>query len=176
MVQLRELDVRNILRDGGMPFQLIMDTFASLDPDEGVRLHAIFEPVPLIRQLEQRGYSHLSKRLADDDWEIDFVPREKPGSEPVTATAAAEAIWPEPSWNLDLTDLAPPEPMERILSRLESMKSGEVLFALLNREPLFLFNELKVRGHEWIGDFDASGKIYRIMIRATPANGSDART
>lgn len=175
MVQLRELDVRQILRDGGMPFQLIMDTFASLDPDEGVRLHAIFEPVPLIRQLEQRGYSHLSRRLAEDDWEIDFVPREKPGTEPDTAIAAAEAIWPEPSWNLDLTDLAPPEPMERILSRLESLKSGEVLFALLNREPLFLFSELKARGHEWIGDFDASGKIYRIMIRATPANGSDAR-
>ncbi|MBB3393469.1 hypothetical protein FHX09_004317 [Rhizobium sp. BK538] len=37
MVQLRELDVRQILRDGGMPFQLIMDTFASLDPGADVR-------------------------------------------------------------------------------------------------------------------------------------------
>ncbi|HWT57658.1 MAG TPA: DUF2249 domain-containing protein [Rhizobium sp.] len=174
MVQLRELDVRQILRDGGMPFQLIMDTFAALAPGEGVRLHAIFEPVPLIRQLEQRGYSHQSKRLADDDWEIDFVPGQKPGGNVEAATATAEAIWPEPRWNLDLTDLAPPEPMERILSRLETMESGEVLFALLNREPLFLFNELKARGHEWIGNFDASGKIYRIMIRATPARVSDA--
>ncbi|MBB2750493.1 UNVERIFIED_ORG: uncharacterized protein (DUF2249 family) [Rhizobium aethiopicum] len=175
MVQLRELDVRQILRDGGMPFQLIMDTFAKLGPDEGVRLHAIFEPIPLIRQLERRGYSHLTKRLADDDWEIDFVPQEKPDSDPMPAAATAEAIWPEPTWNLDLTDLAPPEPMERILSRLESMESGEVLFALLNREPVFLFNELKARGHEWIGDFDASGKIYRIMVRTTPANVSDVR-
>lgn len=175
MVQLRELDVRQILRDGGMPFQLIMDTFAKLGPDEGVRLHAIFEPIPLIRQLERRGYSHLTKRLADDDWEIDFVPQGKPDSDSAPAAATAEAIWPEPTWNLDLTDLAPPEPMERILSRLESMESGEVLFALLNREPVFLFNELKARGHEWIGDFDASGKIYRIMIRATPANVSDVR-
>jgi len=62
--------------------------------------------------------------------------------------------------------------MERILARLETMESGEVLFALLNREPVFLFNELKDRGHEWIGNFDDSGKVYRIMIRATPA-GSD---
>jgi hypothetical protein len=48
------------------------------------------------------------------------------------------------------------------------MSSGEVLFALLNREPVFLFNELKERGHEWIGNFDDTGKVYRIMIRATP--------
>ena len=98
MVQLRELDVRQILRDGGMPFQLIMDTFASLTPGEGVRLHAIFEPLPLIRQLEQRGYAHLSRRIAEDDWEIDFLPGQKPDAGPVVATATAESIWPEPSW------------------------------------------------------------------------------
>jgi uncharacterized protein (DUF2249 family) len=167
MVQLRELDVRQILRDGGMPFQLIMDTFASLGPGEGVRLHATFEPVPLIRQLEQRGFEHVTKRVADDDWEIEFVPRAAL-EEPETAAPETEAIWPDPTWNLDLTDLAPPEPMERILSRLETMSSGEVLFALLNREPVFLFNELKERGHEWIGNFDDTGKVYRIMIRATP--------
>ncbi|WP_209888608.1 DUF2249 domain-containing protein [Rhizobium leguminosarum] len=173
MVQLRELDVRQILRNGGMPFQLIMDTFSSLEPGEGVRLHAIFQPVPLIRQLEQRGFSHVARRLADDDWEIDFVPGDAPNpTDP--AAPASEAIWPDPTWNLDLTDLAPPEPMERILSRLETMASGEVLFALLNREPVFLFSELKARGHEWIGDFDGDGKVYRIMIRATPGDAADA--
>ncbi|OWV84651.1 DUF2249 domain-containing protein [Rhizobium sp. R693] len=175
MVQLRELDVRQVLRDGGMPFQLIMDTFASLDPGEGVRLHAIFEPVPLIRQLEQRGFAHVSRRVADDDWEIEFVPREPP-QDIQPAAAASEAIWPDPTWNLDLTDLAPPEPMERILSRLETMSSGEVLFALLNREPVFLFDLLKERGHEWIGNFDETGKVYRIMIRATPSDVTDVRT
>jgi uncharacterized protein (DUF2249 family) len=172
MVQLRELDVRQILRDGGMPFQLIMDTFAGLDPGEGVRLHVIFEPVPLIKQLEQRGFAHVSRRLADDDWEIDFVPN-KPAQKTADAVTQTEAIWPDPTWNLDLTDLAPPEPMERILSRLESMKSGEVLFALLNREPVFLFGELKERGHEWVGNFDETGKVYRIMIRATPLDATN---
>ena len=173
MVQFRELDVRQILRDGGMPFQLIIDAFAGLDPDEGLKLRAIFEPVPLIRQLEKRGYSHVAKRLAEDDWEIDFIPN-KPIQRSEPAVAVTEAIWPEPVWNLDLTDLAPPEPMERILSRLETMEDGEVLFALLNREPVFLFNELKARGHEWIGNFDASGKTYRIMIRTTTGDQNNA--
>ncbi|MBB5577307.1 MULTISPECIES: DUF2249 domain-containing protein [Rhizobium] len=172
MVQLRELDVRQILRDGGMPFQLIMDTFASLAPGEGVRLHAIFEPRPLIRQLSQRGFTYTARRLAEDDWEIEFLPVAAADD---ARKGDAEAIWPEPVWNLDLTDLPPPEPMERILARLETMASGEVLFALLNREPVFLFNELKERGHEWIGNFDETGSVYRIMIRATPMDGSDAR-
>lgn len=173
MPHFRELDVRQILRDGGMPFQLIMDTFGSLAPGEGLRLLAIFEPVPLIRQFQQRGYSHVSKQLAHDDWEIDFTPAEPVLATPSAAPApAADAIWPEPVWNLDLTDLAPPEPMERILARLETMQSGEVLFALLNREPVFLFNELKARGHEWAGNFDASGKVYRILIRATPKDAA----
>lgn len=175
MVQLRELDVRQVLRDGGMPFQLIMDTFADLAPDEGMRLRAIFQPVPLIRQLEQRGYSHVARRLAEDDWEIDFVPQSTP-TEVGIAAPVAEAVWPDPTWNLDLTDLPPPEPMERILARLETMEAGEVMFALLNREPVFLFNELKQRGHEWVGNFDEAGKVYRIMIRATPLDAADART
>ncbi len=172
MVQLRELDVRQILRDGGMPFQLIMDTFSSLAPGEGVRLHAIFEPKPLIRQLAQRGFTHTARRLADDDWEIEFLPIAAADDTPKDV---GETMWPDPVWNLDLTDLPPPEPMERILTRLETMTSGEVLFALLNREPLFLFNELRERGHEWVGNFDETGSVYRIMIRATPGDRTDAR-
>jgi uncharacterized protein (DUF2249 family) len=171
MVQLRELDVRQILREGGMPFQLIMDTFDSLAPGEGVRLHAIFEPTPLIRQLAQRGFTHKARRLADDDWEIEFLPGDADGG---SRKEVPETLWPDPVWNLDLTDLPPPEPMERILARLETMASGEVLFALLNREPVFLFNELKDRGHEWMGNFDETGKVYRIMVRATPGNEADA--
>jgi len=93
MVQLRELDVRQILRDGGMPFQLIMDTVSSLDPGEGLRLHVIFQPVPLIRQLEQRGYSHVARKLSEDDWEIDFVPGDQ-AVEAEPAAPATEAIWP----------------------------------------------------------------------------------
>ncbi|AJD46127.1 DUF2249 domain-containing protein [Rhizobium sp. SEMIA 4085] len=170
MSPVRELDVRQLLKDGGMPFQVIMETVQSLHPDESLRLRVIFEPVPLIRQLSERGYSHRSTKLAEDNWEILFTPQAAataPATDDID-TPASDA-WPEPEWNLDLTDLAPPEPMERILARLETMKPGEVLFALLAREPVFLFNELKRRGHEWAGNFDASGSTYRIMIRVNPS-------
>ncbi len=54
----------------------------------------------------------------------------------------------------------------RILAQLEAMAEGEVLFALLAREPVFLFPELEARGHAWVGDFDAEGTTYRLMMRA----------
>ncbi|UWU23992.1 MULTISPECIES: DUF2249 domain-containing protein [unclassified Rhizobium] len=173
MMPLRELDVRQILREGGLPFQLIMDTIASLEPDEGLRLLAIFEPLPLIRQLKQRGYIHTSRQIDDDDWEIVFTPETASSSETqADASPSSADIWPDPVWNMDLTDLTPPEPMERILARLETMKAGEVLFALLSREPVFLFNELKLRGHEWVGNFDSTGSVFRIMIRFNPSEAA----
>jgi hypothetical protein len=45
------------------------------------------------------------------------------------------------------------------------MKAGEVLAALLCREPMFLLPELKKRGHAWHGAFEPDGTTYRILIR-----------
>jgi hypothetical protein len=59
--------------------------------------------------------------------------------------------------------------MVHILAELERMTRGDVLFALLHREPLFLFPELERRGHEWVGNFDETGSAYRIMIRVGEA-------
>ncbi|SCW81628.1 Uncharacterized conserved protein [Rhizobium mongolense subsp. loessense] len=130
MTPIRELDVRQLLKDGGMPFQVIMETIQSLRPDESLRLLVILEPIPLIRQLSERGYSHRSTKLAEDDWEIVFTPQSAAAAADDAGPPASD-IWPEPEWNLDLTDLAPPEPMERIFARVETMNPGEVLFALL---------------------------------------------
>ncbi|AYG63879.1 DUF2249 domain-containing protein [Rhizobium jaguaris] len=173
MMPLRELDVRPLLKNGGAPFNLIMETVASLEPGEGLRLLAIFEPTPLIHQLRQRGYSHVSRKIAEDDWEIIFAPESAASEGGQTGEPTLETdLWPEPIWNLDLTGLAPPKPMERILARLQTMKAGEVLFALLSREPISLLNEVKARGHEWVGNFDSTGTVYRIMVRVNPSGVS----
>ena len=84
----------------------------------------------------------------------------------VESNAEAPETWADPAHYLDCTELDPPEPMVRILARLETMAEGEVLFALLGREPIFLFPELQARGHAWAGDLDNTGQAYRLMIRA----------
>lgn len=47
---------------------------------------------------------------------------------------------------LDVSELAPPEPMERILAELESLAAGEYLRVLHRREPWPLFPLLEQRG------------------------------
>jgi hypothetical protein len=50
------------------------------------------------------------------------------------------------------------------------MRPGEVLSALLCREPLFLIPELRERGHEWRGVLEPDGTSYRLLVRAGAAN------
>ena len=66
---------------------------------------------------------------------------------------------------MDNRDLDPPEPMVRIVAATEEMAPGQVLSALLCREPVFLIPELEKRGHAWHGGYEADGSTYRITIR-----------
>ena len=162
-----ELDVRPILRDGGEPFEKIMEAIATLQPQQGLRLYATFKPVPLFHVLGSKGYSYEAKELDGGDWEVLFRPSEAPTAvaEPAVATAAKDAAgWPEPAQQMDNRDLDPPEPMVRILAALEKMAPGEVLSALLCREPIFLLPELAKRGHAWRGAFEPDGTTYKILI------------
>lgn len=168
--QFVDLDVRPILRSGGEPFQEIMGTVAALRPGEGLRLLATFKPVPLFSVLGAKGFSHEERELDGGDWEVLFSPAtagESPqASKPTPAPKSADdAEWPEPVQHLDNRELDPPEPMVRILATTEAMNEGEVLSALLCREPMFLFPQLEKRGHRWRGAFEADGKTYRILIR-----------
>jgi TusA-related sulfurtransferase len=173
---LVELDVRPILRSGGEPFEQIMKAVASRAPGQGLRLFATFKPVPLFGVLGSKGFTHEAIELADGDWEVRFRPAQAaPRPESRSVAPAAEASkWPEPVQQLDNRDLDPPEPMVRILSALEAMKEGEVLSALLCREPIFLLPELAKRGHAWSGGFEPDGKTYKILVRIGAAKKTAA--
>lgn len=159
-----DLDVRPILRAGGEPFQEIMGAVASLRPGQGLRLLATFEPTPLFSVLGSRGFSHEAREIGGGDWEVLFRPAEAAPSE-APPTAADDGAWPEPTRSIDNRELDPPEPMVRILAETEAMENGEVLSALLCREPMFLIPELAKRGHAWRGGFEPDGKTYRILVR-----------
>jgi uncharacterized protein (DUF2249 family) len=162
-LEFKTLDVRPILADGGEPFQAIMAAVESLAPGQGLTLLAPFKPVPLFTVLERKGFLHQVSELEGGDFEVRFMPR-------ATELLASEDIedggeWPEPVRNFDFSDLDPPQPMVRILSELETMSPGEVMFAVLAREPLFLFPELTKRGHRWAGNYDSGGTAFRIMVK-----------
>lgn len=160
------VDVRPILREGGEPFQAIMDAVAALAPGQGLRLLATFRPQPLFRVMASRGFDHEAREIGGGDWEVLFTPQAGAALGVETSADARDPErWPEPSEHLDLSDLDPPEPMVRILAAADRLEPGEVFFALLSREPVFLFPELKARGHQWVGNMDAAGAAYRILVR-----------
>ncbi len=176
MTTFVDLDVRPILRNGGEPFQKIMETVAALAPGEGLRLFATFNPAPLVQVLGSKGFSHESKQLDGGDWEVLFRPTKVAGAMEAATTAPAteHSEWPDPVQHMDNRDLDPPEPMVRILAATEAMKEGEVLSALLCREPMFLLPELAKRGHCWHGGFEPDGKTYKILVRVGAAKAAAA--
>lgn len=168
-----DLDVRPILRAGGEPFQQIMEAVAALNPSQGLRLFATFKPAPLFAVLGSKGFSYEATELEGGDWEVLFRPTH--GTEPPSAEPIADSSsWPAPLREVDNRALDPPEPMVRILSATEAMKEGEVLSALLCREPIFLLPELAKRGHAWRGGFEPDGKTYKILVRVGAANKAAA--
>ncbi|MCF3641716.1 DUF2249 domain-containing protein [Rhizobium sp. TRM95111] len=159
------LDVRPILQNGGEPFQEIMQAVRDLAPGQGLKLVAPFRPQPLFRVMEGRGFDHEACEIASGHWEVLFTPQKEIARVETSADADTPEAWPDPSLHLDLCDLDPPEPMIRILAATEKIEEGDVLFALLSREPVFLFPELAKRGHQWAGNFDDAGTAYRILVR-----------
>jgi len=177
---IQDLDVRPILRAGDEPFSVIMETVSRLEAGQALRLFATFEPIPLFGVLGRRGFAHAARQLDDGDWEVIFTPAGAQGDTTAPeATAPGEqgsdpAQWPDAARHLDNRDLDPPEPMVRTLAALEDMRPGEVLCALLCREPVFLLPELRKRGHAWQGAFDSDGTTYRLLVRVAHGKESAA--
>lgn len=166
MTETIDLDMRPTLRAGQEPFAAIMAATDALQPGQSLRLYATFRPVPLYTVMSNRGFSYQELALPQGEWEVIFTPLSAPSEMDLSVGSSPSAnTWPDPVVSLDLADLPPPEPMIRILDAVEAMAPGDVLFAVLSREPLFLFPELAMRHHEWVGNFDATGTFYRIMIR-----------
>lgn len=164
---IRELDVRPMLRAGEEPFQAIMNAVDALASGESLRLIAPFRPVPLFSIMASRGYSTSDRLLGGDAWEIVFAPvagmQEETGL--AVGSSPSAIFWGAPIEELELIEFEPPQLIVRILAALESLQAGDVLFVLLARDPGPLFPELAKRGHEWAGNFDASGAVYRLLVR-----------
>lgn len=172
MTDFVDVDVRPTLRAGGEPFGQIMAAVNALTPGQGLRLYATFKPTPLLHMLGSKGFAHEAKEIEDGDWEVLFTPVGSTEETVVRTVPADDDAWPSPVRDLDNRELDPPEPMVRILAAVETMQPGEVLTALLCREPVFLFPQLAKRGHAWRGGFEPDGVTYKILVRVGRAEAA----
>lgn len=162
------LDVRPILTAGGEPFADIMQAVAGLKHGQALRLIASFKPVPLFAVMEKKGFTHTERPLDGSDWEVLFEPGAKPAPAVASPRATDAGSWPAPVLRLDNRGLQPPEPMVRILETLEAMQAGDVLEAINERDPKFLYPELAKRGHAIRAEPRDGGGV-RVVIRHSAA-------
>jgi len=150
-----DVDVRDDIRAGREPFARIMAAVKALGPDEALVLRAPFEPHPLYAVLGAQGFARWTERLAADDWRVWFHRR--------AANADTET-----SSTLDVRGLPPPEPMVRVLERLDRLAPGGTLTVLHERRPMFLYPQLDDQGFTHVTEEPEPGLV-RIVIRRAPA-------
>jgi tRNA 2-thiouridine synthesizing protein A len=71
--------------------------------------------------------------------------------------ARLEALLPAEA--LDVRGLEPPEPMVRILARLDTMAPEQTLEVVHDRHPIFLYPQLDARGFAYETDEEAPGRV-----------------
>lgn len=157
-----DADVREELRAGREPFQLILDA-ARRTPDGGLlRVRAIFEPAPLYPVLARQGFTHFTERISHDDWRVWF---HRAGYVPETSASEAPADpFDADVVILDVRGLEPPEPMVRTLEALATLPRHKTLVQLNVRVPQFLLPKIEERGFTYEVK-EQSEDLVRLFIR-----------
>jgi uncharacterized protein DUF2249/uncharacterized protein DUF542 len=94
--------------------------------------------------------------------------REAAAAAGVSLTTLVDALELLPTARLDVRGLEPPQPLVRILERVATLGSDDVLEALLDRRPLLLYPQLDDRGLAHVTDEPQAG-VVRVRIRRRPA-------
>lgn len=157
----RRLDVRSDIEAGNDPFRKIMKEVNALQSKEILLLINSFEPSPLIRILNERGFqtSVLVKSSAEVHT---FIWRNEEGrlSDDVSPTADFDKVlndYADSMQQIDVRSLPMPQPMMTILSRLETLDVNEALFVYHKKVPVFLLEELRNRKMAYVWKKTADG-------------------
>jgi uncharacterized protein (DUF2249 family) len=145
--KIEDLDVREMLKNKGEPFQIIMSATQNLGENDVLQLHATFEPIPLFKVLKKQGWNSAVHKEADDHFIVQFYQEN------------ADI----PYWHIDNRGLEPPNPMIRTLELLESdekLLAGEYGLEIWNeRVPAILLPELEERNLQYEINDEGNGTV-----------------
>lgn len=71
-----ELDVREDLEQKNDPFEKIMGAVKGLQDGQGLILHAIFNPAPLHKVMERKGFDNKVEQIDDKHWKVTYSKKE----------------------------------------------------------------------------------------------------
>lgn len=152
-----QLDVRQILADGGDPFNLIMKSLSQIDTAQTLLLINTFEPLPLIRILRQKGHTTVVSRI-DADLVYTYITKcakkneivEETTSNKLNDTHFNEILtkYEHALVEIDVRQLEMPQPMIKILDSIDVLPAGKALYVHHKKVPVYLLPELKDRGFQ----------------------------
>jgi len=151
------LDVRPTLDSGVDPFKIIMQAIKELKANETLQITNTFEPIPLIRKLESKGYDSWTERpeegLVYTFFKMNKTKKDASKTEihPKKNTANFDeqlAFFGSNIRKIDVRQLEMPQPMMLILKEIETLAEGHALYVNHKKIPQFLLPELKTRNFE----------------------------
>jgi len=143
----RKLDVRPMIARGEEPLTALLDVADKVGIGEILIVDAPFDPAPLRRLLDRKGFEDHAEQLSDEHWRVHF---RRIGTAAAAEAPKAARVWREAEgWHIDVRGLAPPEPMRAIISLIETPAVSGPVIVHHEREPVYLYPELAERGWRW---------------------------
>jgi uncharacterized protein (DUF2249 family) len=150
------LDVRPILAGGKDPFQHIMSTLREVPEGHALEVVNSFEPMPLIKILQKKGYASSVETRGDAvhtfflktsraEEEIAGQPGEWLFRTTLEALEKEREKFAGKFAEVDVRDLEMPLPMVTILNELEALPQGHALYVHHKKMPQYLLPELEER-------------------------------
>ena len=157
-LKIVSLDVRPTIESGEDPFKEIMQVLKNLHPKETLKIINVFEPIPIIGILKEKGYKSWTDSISDNEYHTFFSKKTTDShvdiveSMPISAGSFDEKLvtFGGNIREIDVRHLEMPEPMVTILKEIETLPENHALLVNHKKVPQFLLPELKTRDYQWM--------------------------
>ncbi len=146
-IKVTGLDVRSIIRSGGEPFNMVMQTAARVKQGEAMVLDAPFEPAPLYDVLRRKGFEYQTEVLDANHYRVWFYRTTNAGTMQPGHDVAERLREEDDTVYLDVRGLEPPGPMALVLETMAGLDPSKRLVVQHERVPVFLYRKLDERGY-----------------------------
>lgn len=170
--QIIDFDVRELLASGKDPLNLILNKIKTVQSGQALKIINTFEPVPLIKMLENQGFAVYSDVISDDLVETYFHKKTETEAISTTPKASASNGWDEVMdrykdnlVTVDVRQLEMPLPMHTILTELDKLPRDKALYVYHKRIPVFLLPELADQKFEYRINEISDGNVQLLIYK-----------
>ncbi|GAA4751121.1 DUF2249 domain-containing protein [Flavisolibacter ginsenosidimutans] len=170
--QVIELDVRPVISSGSDPLNVIMEKVKSVKPGDVLKIINTFEPTPLIRLLEKKGFESYVNAVNNNLIETYFHKKEASNQGEIEPAQPTASDWDnvlkkfgDKVQKIEVRHLEMPQPMLTILDALDRLENGTALYVYHKRIPVFLLPELAQRGFDYRIKEIQDGEVHLLIFK-----------